>query len=129
VTAPRRRTPKKILTPGPGGRLTPADAAQAEACDDTDDDGATVVPLAGEQIRIKPAGQWRSSAVRAMREGDFDRWAESSLADKESWATWQDIDPTIDEVEAMLRAWQTTTGQDPGESRASRRSSRSTARR
>lgn len=130
MTAPRRRAaPKKTLTPGPGGRLTPVEAAQAEADDATADDGSTAVTLAGEQIRIKPAGQWRSSAIRAMTQGNFDGWAESSLADDESWETWQDVDPTIDQVEDMLREWRAATGQDTGKSRASHGSSKRTARR
>jgi hypothetical protein len=129
VTAARRVAPKKTLTPGPGGRLTPVEAAQVEAEDDTTEDGATAVTLAGEQIRIKPSGQWRSSAIRALSGGNFDAWAESSLADDDSWETWQDIDPTIDQVETMLREWRTATGQSPGESGPSRRSSKRTARR
>lgn len=127
MTAARRK-PTRTLEPD-GGRLKPVEAAEAEATAEVDDDGSVQVGLAGEQIKIKPAGQWRSSAMTALSNGQFDQWAETSLADDKSWETWQRIDPTLSAVEDMLQEWRVATGQDPGESRASRRSSRRTARR
>jgi hypothetical protein len=76
------------------------------------------------------SGRWVSGGrpVRAMRNGDFDAWAETALADGD-YQTWVDVDPTITECEAFFTAWGEATGQDSGKSGGSRRSSKSTARR
>lgn len=92
------------------------------------DDGSVTVPLAGAaEIRVRPVQDWRASGIRAMREGDFDTWAEKAL-DEESYAAWTDVDPTMREVEAFFTAWGEATGQDQGKSRNSGRSSKSTRR-
>lgn len=119
------RGARRTLEPQ-AGRLSPVDAAQAEA---DAPDGAVEVLLDGIPVRLLPSGQWRSSALRALNEGNFDVWAEKVLADDESRKTWLDIDPTMDQVERFLENWRAATGQDRGESRASRRSSTSTVRR
>jgi hypothetical protein len=89
--------------------------------DDTDDDG--------EPVRIIPPGLWRSSAMRALNQGDFDRWAEGVLFGPDYAEVWRDLDPTNDDVAAFMKSYREAVGQSAGESRASRRSSRSTARR
>jgi hypothetical protein len=91
-------------------------------------DGTVEVPLGDTTVRVRPVGEWRSSAVRAMRNGDFDAWAETTLAG-DDYQIWTDVDPTISECEAFFTAWGEATGQDSGKSGASRRSSKSTARR
>jgi hypothetical protein len=86
------------------------------------------VPLGDTVVRVKPVGEWRASSIRAMRDGDFDAWAEKALAG-DDYEVWADVDPTITECEAFFTAWGEVTGQNQGESRASRRSSKNTARR
>jgi hypothetical protein len=106
-------------------KLTPLEAIEAEV----DLADATVeVSLGDTKVRVRPVGEWRSSSVRAMREGDFDAWAQKALVDGD-YEIWQDVDPTISECEAFFKEWGVVTGQDSGKSGASRRSSRSTARR
>lgn len=86
------------------------------------------VPLGDVEVEVLPVGKWRASGLRALREGDFDTWAEKCLT-AEGREVWLDADPTMDEVEAFFTAWTERTGQDPGKSAASSRSSKSTARR
>jgi hypothetical protein len=90
-----------------------------------DGDGSVEVKLRNETVRVLPLFEWRTSATRAMREGDFDSWAEKCLVDGD-YEVWTDVDPKIREVEEFFEAWQEATGQDRGKSRASRRSSKST---
>jgi hypothetical protein len=91
---------------------------QAEATNEPDDDGFDVVELAGEALRIKPPMDWRSSAIRAMADNNYDLWAQTSLA-PESYRVWQSIDPTLRQCEEFFSAWRDRTGQDKGESAAS----------
>lgn len=78
------------------------------------------VQLAGRDVDVKPLRKWRSSAISAMRSGDFEVWARTSL-DGDGYDVWLDVDPTIEEVEALFAQWTEATGQSPGESSASRR--------
>ena len=86
------------------------------------------VPLGDVDIEVLPVRDWRNSGLRALRDGDFDTWAEKCLTDA-GRAAWLEADPTIGEIEDFFTAWKDSTGQDPGKSVASSRSSRSTARR
>lgn len=96
--------------------------AEAEA-----EDELVTVPIAGTPVEVLPVKDWRTRAIRAMRDGDFDTWAESSLGDG-CYVIWQRVDPTLSEVEAFFEAWGEASGQSVGGSRASRRSVKSTAR-
>jgi hypothetical protein len=106
-------------------KLSPVEAVEAEV--DAADQPVEVT-LGDTTVRVKPTGQWRSSGVSAMRQGDFTAWAQTCLVE-EDVEVWNDVDPTMDECEVFFREWGAATGQSQGESRASRRSSRSTARR
>jgi hypothetical protein len=97
--------------------------AEARAGADT-----VLVPLGDVEVEVLPIGEWRASGLRALREGDFDTWAAKCLSD-EGLRAWDECDPTMSQVEEFFTAWSERTGQDPGKSPASRRSSRSTARR
>lgn len=123
TAAARPRAPRKTLAPAPSGRL---EAVEDEA--EADPDAPTSVLLDGETLQVLPARLWRSSRMRALREGDFDSWAEGCLT-PESYEVWQEIDPTIEQVEQFMTNWQHESGLDQGNSRASRRSSKTTARR
>jgi hypothetical protein len=122
--------PRKAVAMAPAdvteAKLSPLEAVEAEV---DAGDGTVEVTLADTRVRVKPVGAWRSSGVSAMRQGDFTAWAETCLATPDDVAVWLEVDPTLDECEVFFREWGAATGQDQGESRASRRSSRSTARR
>jgi hypothetical protein len=91
-----------------------------------------LVPLATEsgtaELRVPPAGRWKTRATRSLKQGDFDAWAEAVLS-PEDYDAWVDADPTNDDVEQFFKAWNEASGEDSGKSAASQRSSRSTARR
>lgn len=84
--------------------------------------------LAGKTIYVKPMRQWRASAIHALREGDLLGWAEATLSD-DDLAVWDEVDPTIEEIEAFFSTISVGTGVNPGNSRASRRSSTRTRKR
>jgi hypothetical protein len=105
--------------------LTALEAVEAEV--DAGDDSVEV-SLGDTTVRVKPTGEWRSSGVAAMRQGDYSTWAHTCLVDGDA-EVWDEIDPTMDECAAFFEAWGEITGQTSGKSRASRRSSKSTARR
>lgn len=84
--------------------------------------------LAGKTVYVKPVKQWRASALHALREGDLMGWAEVTLSD-DDWAIWEEVDPTLEEIEAFFASINTGLGTDPGNSRRSRRSSNRTRRR
>lgn len=96
--------------------------------DEAEGDGSTVVPLGSYEITVPPVEQWRSSALHALTAGDFETWAQRTL-DAEGYAAWQDVDPTVSEIEAFLTAWGEQTGTSVGGSKASPTRSRRTARR
>lgn len=84
--------------------------------------------LAGRTIYVPPVKKWRASALHHLREGDFENWAKITLAD-DDWDIWTEVDPTIDEIESFFVSVNSGLGTSPGNSRASRRSSRNTRRR
>lgn len=94
--------------------MTPAQRAKAEA----KATGLDTAPLEGHILQILPTMDWRSSAVRALRENDYDSWAQGCLT-PESYDVWRTVDPTLRQCEAFFAAWKSRTGQDVGESAAS----------
>lgn len=98
-----------------------ADIAALQADAETAPSANVAVDLDGTALHVLPMRKWRSSAVRALRSGDFDLWAEKCLADG-GWTLWQAIDPTMEDVEAFFAAWSKATGQSVGNSSASPRS-------
>lgn len=84
--------------------------------------------LAGQTVYCPPTKRWRASALHALREGDFETWAKITL-DDDDWSTWQDVDPTLEQIEDFFTSVNPGLGTSPGNSRSSRRSSRSTRRR
>lgn len=76
--------------------------------------------LCGRSVFVPTVKQWRASAIHALREGDFDTWAEATLDDGDlDW--WMDSDPTLGEIEKFFAT--VNPGLGSGNSRASRRSS------
>lgn len=91
--------------------------------------GVIVLPLAGKaKIRLRPPGQWRSSAMRAINNGDWDTWASMCLYADDYEAVWLVIDPTNDEVLDLLTDIRDTGALNLGELRASQPSLRPAAR-
>lgn len=91
-------------------------------------DQPVAVPLAGQTIHVLPVRKWRQSALRALREGDFIEWATKCLSEEDA-ELWDEIDPTIEDIEAFFVAWSENSGQTAEKSSASRRSSTRTATR
>jgi hypothetical protein len=75
----------------------------------------TVVPLAGKACRIKPGLDWKSSAFRALRTGDFETWASACLYGGDYETVWQKVDPTLRQATAFIKAWERVSGQNQGE--------------
>lgn len=96
--------------------------------------GATIhvhlVTARGEATIAVPAQEdWRSRARHALfTVGDDYTWAQQTLA-PDDFATWAELNPTGKEVDGFLREYGSMIGLQVGESRASQRSSKSTARR
>ncbi len=90
-------------------------------------DGHVAVPLGphGDIVHIKPRTQWRSSHLAALHSGNLEEWAAGVLFRPDYDRIWVGLDPTVDEVQAMLRTWSQLTGQpDPGKSPVTRGSLR-----
>lgn len=81
-------------------------------------EGATA-SLCGEPIHVPPMNQWRSSAVHAFQNADYETWAQKTLSESD-YEIWADIDPTLDDINAFLEEAGKALGL--GKSRASRRS-------
>lgn len=79
--------------------MTALEALEAEALADT-----LGIQLCGELVHINPAEQWPASAVRSIREGDFDTWAEKCLYG-DDYKIWKRIDPTLAEVEEFFELY------------------------
>jgi len=100
-------------------RPTPLDHLSAEA--EADPNAPVTVLLDGVPVDVLPLRKWKASAIRALRAGDFDLWAERALAGDGYVRVWQAIDPDVDQVETFFAQWSELTGQDTGKSRASLR--------
>lgn len=97
---------------------TAAERAKAEATNVPDPDGYDVIDLDGNPLRVKPPMDWRSSAIAAMADNNYEVWARGCLA-PESYQVWRRVDPTLRQCEEFFQAWRGRTGQDKGESAAS----------
>lgn len=92
-------------------------------------DGSVLVTLDTEagsaDLHVKPVRLWKASGIRAMREGDFDTWAEKAMP-PESYAEWKRLDPDMEETERFFTEWNAASGQDPKGSRPSTPSRKTT---
>jgi hypothetical protein len=87
-------------------------ALEVEATDDGSNLIELVTAAGSVNLTVKPVKKWKASGVRAMRQGDFDTWAEKALT-PESYKEWAKLDPDMDEVEVFFEAWSEATGQTP----------------
>lgn len=88
----------------------PLDRLEAEAKLDPIRTMAVEVELEGRTLFVLPVMKWRSSGLRAMREGDMDVWAEKCLMPA-SYVVWQEIDPTLEQCEVFFTRWDEATGE------------------
>lgn len=100
-----------------------ADALEAEAHEES-----VQIALADQKLTVPPMNQWRSSALSAMINGDFETWAAKTLSE-EDYETYADIDPTIDELEAFFDRVTEAQGTSRGKSRPRSGSSKNKPRR
>lgn len=90
--------------------------------------GALAVPIGDASegratvVYVIDRKKWPSSAVAALRGGDYETWAEECLARDVDFKAWLDLDPRMGEIELMFEAYAELTGATPGKSRNSRRS-------
>ncbi|MGW6741630.1 hypothetical protein ACWGDX_13040 [Streptomyces sp. NPDC055025] len=121
------RTPRELAPsvhePLADGELDAAEAQEAEAT------GTYItVALCGEGLRVIPAGAWPVSAQRILRQGDFDGFMEAVLHE-EDYELYEEIDPTLDEINLFIEDAGNLSGEPQGKSRGPARSSRRTRRR
>lgn len=102
---------------------TPADAQEIEA---TASEYVTA-SHDGRDYRVRTPLTWRPSYVRALRQGDFDTWAEG-VFHADDLNEWVEADPTFAEIGDFARRVMTDSGEAPGKSITPARSSRSTRR-
>lgn len=80
--------------------------------------------LCGQEIEILPVQQWRSSAMKALKEGDLDLWAERCLSD-DGLDVWEELDPTFAEIGEFFASFSdemaAAESQQPQSNRATRR--------
>ncbi|MEU7243420.1 hypothetical protein [Streptomyces sparsogenes] len=103
--------------------LTPADAQEIEA-----NDGYVSADLCGVTLYVKPAGQWRPSYLRALREGDYEGWAVGVMSAEDA-AKFVELDATFDEINEFTQSAMNSSGETPGKSGGRSKSSRTTRKR
>lgn len=67
--------------------------------------------LCGEVVQVLPMRKWKSSAIRALKNGDFDIWAEKCITDGR--AIWDRLDPDVEQIEEFMSSVTDGTGLDP----------------
>lgn len=110
-------------------QLDAAKAQEAEA----DSEEYVIVPLAGydgvtKDVRALPNTRWRSSALRALNQADFDGFF-ASVLHEEDYELFEELDPTAEGIGNFAEAVVRASGEALGKSSGPRGSSRSTRRR
>lgn len=110
-------------------------AVQAEALAGTDDI-EVVFDVVGEDdevtsyvFSVAPVRRWKSSAHSALRQGDFETWASKVLTEGTYSSAWQALDPDLDQINAIFKAWEQAAGEDAPKRRPASPSSRTTRKR
>lgn len=103
--------------------VTPAEAQEIEAA------GHYVTgELCDMKLQIVPAGAWRQSTMRKLKDNDMDAFLEDVLS-PESYEAYLDLDPTNDELGEFINAAGAMSGESVGKSSGPKASPRSTRRR
>jgi hypothetical protein len=87
----------------------------------------TIVSIGDTKVRILPPMQWRQTAMRAIRSGDFDTWAQKVLVNdyveaegdqpasgSDDYAVWLEADPTNDELIEFFAEYEEASGSSLG---------------
>lgn len=87
----------------------------------------TIVPLGDTKVRVLPPMQWRQSAMKAIRSGDFDTWARKCLVNdlvpakgkttasgSDDYAVWVEADPTNAEMVQFFADYEEAAGTSLG---------------
>lgn len=102
---------------------TPAEAQEIEAAGHY-----VTVQLCGKDVEVIPAGAWRQSAMRKLNGGDMDGFLEDVLS-PESCDLYYELDPTNDDLNSLIEAATSASGETLGKSGGPNRSSRRTRKR
>ncbi|MFF7023058.1 hypothetical protein ACFY97_18895 [Streptomyces klenkii] len=91
------------------------------------------VPLTGydgrtKDVRARPANRWRASALRALRQGDFDGFMKLVLHE-DDYELYEELDPDGEGIGAFAEAAGDAAGESLGKSSGPRPSSRRTRKR
>lgn len=116
--------------PATKAQITDAKAQETEA--DLEGEYVTA-PLAGydgvtKDVRALPNIRWRSSAFRALHQGDFDGFMEVILH-ADDYEIYEDLDPDAEGIGNFAEAVARASGETMGKSSGPSRSGRSTRRR
>ena len=111
------------------------DASKEAAAQELEADGDeyVTVPLAGydgvtKDVRALPNTRWRSSALRALNQGDFDGFF-ALVLHEDDYELYEELDPTAEGIGNFAEAVVRASGESLGKSSGPSRSSRSTRRR
>lgn len=103
--------------------ITPAESQETEATSEF-----VSAELDGQTIRVKTIVNWRPSYLRALRQGDYDTWAEGAVHPDDVQA-FLDADATFAQINEFTSKAMESAGEAPGKSGARSRSSKPTRRR
>src|SRR5262245_34654400 len=85
--------------------MTTAAEAEARAAD-----LPVTVPLGDTSIDIPPLWQWPADGIPALLSEAYEDWAQLCLPEPE-FRRWLNVDPTLDDIDDLLDAWEQATGQ------------------
>lgn len=74
-----------------------------------------VVPLKGQDVRVKALMDWDTAALDDLQNTKLEAWARASLFGDDFATIWKLLRPTIREASDFLEAWGKTTGETPGD--------------
>lgn len=103
---------------------TPAESQENEATSEE----YNTIELAGTPLRVKPMGKWRPSYLKALRNGDFETWAEGALHEDDA-EKFVEADATFDEIGVFTADAMQASGEAPGKSGARSARSKTTRKR
>ncbi|MER7922179.1 hypothetical protein ABTY96_03410 [Streptomyces sp. NPDC096057] len=89
---------------------TPAEAQETEATSEF-----VTAKLGDKTLRVKTVEHWRPSYLRALRQGDYDTWAEGALHPEDVDA-FVDADATFKEINEFTSQAMSAAGEAPGKS-------------
>lgn len=72
--------------------------------------GPVLLPLGDDEVTIPPMWEWPRTALLALLCDDYETWA-ALVLDPDDHDTWLDLDPTLDDCDDLVEAWEQATGQ------------------